>query len=78
MGDTLSRTIIGIGLNVNQREFPAELPNPTSMAIERGVAFDRREVVEALMRNVERWYAVLERGDKALIEQSYREAHVSS
>ena len=73
MGDTLSRTIIGIGLNVNQREFPAELPNPTSMALERGVTFDRREVVEALMRNVERWYAVLERGDKALIEHSYRE-----
>lgn len=73
MGDTLSRTIIGIGLNVNQREFPAELPNPTSMALERGATFDRREVVEVLMRNVERWYAVLERGDKALIEQSYRE-----
>lgn len=73
MGDTLSRTIIGIGLNVNQREFPAELPNPTSMALERGATFDRREVVEALMRNVERWYAVLERGDKAFIEQSYRE-----
>lgn len=73
MGDALSRTIIGIGLNVNQREFPAELPNPTSMALERGATFDRREVVEALMRNVERWYAVLERGDKAFIEQSYRE-----
>ena len=73
MGDTLSRTIIGIGLNVNQREFPAELPNPTSMALECGTTFDRREVVEALMRNVERWYAVLEHGDKALIEHSYRE-----
>lgn len=73
MGDTLSRTIVGIGLNVNQHSFPAELPNPTSMAMERGTTFDRREVVERLMRNVERWYAVLERGDKALVERSYRE-----
>ena len=30
----INRSIIGIGLNVNQTEFPADLPNPTSMALE--------------------------------------------
>lgn len=34
MGSRISRTIIGIGLNVNQTVFPPELPNPTSMALE--------------------------------------------
>lgn len=33
-GRHLSRSIIGIGINVNQREFPPELPNPTSMVRE--------------------------------------------
>lgn len=34
IGQRISWTIIGIGLNVNQTVFPADLPNPTSMAIE--------------------------------------------
>jgi BirA family biotin operon repressor/biotin-[acetyl-CoA-carboxylase] ligase len=31
---TLETTIIGIGLNVNQRLFPTDLPNPTSLHVE--------------------------------------------
>ena len=31
----ISWTIIGIGLNVNQTVFPEDLPNPTSMALEK-------------------------------------------
>ena len=33
IGSRISWTIIGIGLNVNQTTFPADLPNPTSMAL---------------------------------------------
>ncbi len=32
--DTLAVCIAGIGLNVNQRSFPPELPNPTSLVLE--------------------------------------------
>ncbi|MCI1719483.1 MAG: biotin--[acetyl-CoA-carboxylase] ligase [Bacteroidales bacterium] len=32
-GDKLSQSICGIGLNVNQRAFPENIPNPTSMAL---------------------------------------------
>ena len=39
-GERISRTIAGIGLNVNQREFPAPLPNPTSIWLETGVRHD--------------------------------------
>ena len=34
-GNHISWTIIGIGLNVNQTSFPDDLPNPTSMKLER-------------------------------------------
>lgn len=42
-GGRLARTVAGIGINVNQTEFDPALPNPTSMALEAGHTFDRRE-----------------------------------
>lgn len=68
----IARTIVGIGLNVNQREFPDDLPNPTSMAVERGKLFDREEVIQAFMVHLERLYLRLEQGDKSHIEERYR------
>ena len=43
-GDTLAVSIAGIGLNINQRVFPPELPNPTSvlLALEETVPAERR------------------------------------
>lgn len=72
-GDSIARTIVGIGLNVNQAMFPEDLPNPTSMVMERGAECDRREVLECFMCHLERWYARLEAGDKRAIELAYRE-----
>jgi BirA family biotin operon repressor/biotin-[acetyl-CoA-carboxylase] ligase len=42
----LARSGAGIGINVNQTVFDPALPNPTSMALETGITFDRREVLE--------------------------------
>lgn len=33
-GDRLAASIVGIGVNMNQKVFPSGLPNPTSMALE--------------------------------------------
>ena len=41
--DTLAVSIAGIGLNVNQREFPPELPNPTSVLLALDNAVTGRE-----------------------------------
>jgi BirA family biotin operon repressor/biotin-[acetyl-CoA-carboxylase] ligase len=70
-GDTLARTIAGIGLNVNQLEFPDDLPNPTSMARERGQKFDREDVIKRIVANIEALYNRLERGEKEDIESEY-------
>lgn len=72
-GDTIARTIVGVGLNVNQSSFPDDLPNPTSMVIERGVECDRRAVLECFVRHLELWYSRLEAGEKGAIESAYRE-----
>lgn len=70
-GDRIARTIVGIGLNVNQREFPADLPNPTSIVVERGADCDRREVLECFLKYLAKWYSCLERGERELIEATY-------
>ena len=72
-GENLKRTIVGIGLNVNQLFFPDDLPNPTSMAIVRGVMSEPREVLECLLRHLERWFEVLRAGDYATIEMRYHD-----
>lgn len=41
--------IIGIGLNVNQKEFPDYLPNATSMAIETSQSFELRDVLNSIL-----------------------------
>ena len=70
-GDTIARTVVGIGLNVNQREFPADLPNPTSIVVERGAECERREVLECFLKHLEKWYSRLERGEREVIESAY-------
>ena len=48
-GENLSSSIIGIGLNVNQRNFDVNLPNPTSMVLETGFEEDIRSCLEEFM-----------------------------
>lgn len=47
-GATLRRTIVGIGINVNQAQFDPSLPNPTSMHTITGRIFERERVLEVL------------------------------
>lgn len=48
MADTLDRSIVGVGLNVNQLEFRSDAPNPVSMAMLAGREFSLEEVAESL------------------------------
>ena len=70
-GEHIARTIVGVGLNVNQSEFPADLPNPTSIIVERGVECERREVLNTFLQHLEKWYTRLEQGERELIEATY-------
>ena len=50
-GEWLSSSIIGIGLNINQRNFDVNIPDPTSMVLEDGVgqSYDIRLCLEEFM-----------------------------
>ena len=52
-GSNISRTIAGIGLNINQEVFVSDAPNPISMKQETGKEFDINEVSAELGRQLE-------------------------
>ena len=71
-GQTLARTIAGIGINVNQTAFDPALPNPVSMALATGRTFDRREVLDTFHARCMERYAQLEQGAKEALQEEYR------
>jgi BirA family biotin operon repressor/biotin-[acetyl-CoA-carboxylase] ligase len=70
-GNTLSRSIAGIGINVNQTEFDAALPNPTSMRIISGTEFDRKQVLERIIRHIMHRYDILRQGMTERLRNDY-------
>ncbi|MFQ5520748.1 MAG: biotin--[acetyl-CoA-carboxylase] ligase [Candidatus Methylomirabilia bacterium] len=48
--------MIGLGINVNQTEFPDLPRRATSLALEAGRMFDREALLEGLLDALNRWY----------------------
>ncbi len=74
-GSSIARSIIGVGININQLIFDPALPNPTSMLRERGDGeqIPRREVVESFCRSLMKWCEVLQSGEYTKIQEAYRQ-----
>lgn len=70
-GASLAHTIVGIGLNVNQRDFPSDLPNPVSMVQLRHFEFDRDEVLDRLVKTIMARYEQLRSGEDEPLQQDY-------
>jgi BirA family biotin operon repressor/biotin-[acetyl-CoA-carboxylase] ligase len=71
----LSSSIIGIGLNVNTKEFPAELFRATSLCNEQGDANISTEVVlSSLLKNIESCYLQLRSGNWEPIKRRYTQS----
>ena len=55
--------ILGIGLNLNIQEFPEEIKNTaSSLFLETGHMFDKKETLELLFNKIEQKYRELEQG----------------
>lgn len=81
-GKIIDTTIVGTGININQTVFSADIPNPTSLAIELGREIALDEVYERLFLALNHYYHRLKHRDNAFIdtylEQLYRKDIVSS
>ena len=65
--------ITGIGINVNQREFPLEIRDTaTSLSLEAGRSFRRSSLIAAILKAFEKDYeAFLKTGDLSLLLEEY-------
>lgn len=70
-GQHIDYTIIGIGLNVNESEFPKQLSNPISMKQIMGAELDRNMLFTDLSNELFKLYQSLKQGERSLIEQEY-------
>jgi biotin-(acetyl-CoA carboxylase) ligase len=65
--------IIGIGVNLGQREFPPELAgHATSVALETGRALDRETMLAALLEEFDAWRVRLEREGFGAVREQWR------
>ncbi|MBO4566091.1 MAG: biotin--[acetyl-CoA-carboxylase] ligase [Bacteroidales bacterium] len=57
-GADISASIIGIGLNLNETDWPSDLPNPVSLANITGKRYDCHAELEALAEKIRRRFSL--------------------
>ena len=68
---TLRRTIVGVGINVNQREFDSSIPNPVSMTQLLDKQLDAEDVLKCFLAHLQRNYELLRQGEKEALHERY-------
>lgn len=66
-GSVLERLLVGIGLNVNQQQFPEDLGQATSLAVELGRTAVREELLCHILEQIEGAYSRWEEQDPGLL-----------
>jgi len=74
MGETISNSIIGIGLNVNQKIFRSNAPNPVSLAQVTGRKHDVSLITGQIIKLLDMRYDMVINGDKDLLTKAYHNA----
>jgi BirA family transcriptional regulator, biotin operon repressor / biotin---[acetyl-CoA-carboxylase] ligase len=70
-GSQVKQSVIGIGLNVNQDDFPDWVPNPTSVKQILQQDYDLRIILSEICNNIEAWYLKLKAGKTEAIRAAY-------
>lgn len=70
----IRRSVVGIGINVNQQRFLSDAPNPTSLLLETGRICDREALLAAFIdRFTDFYHIVCHDPENGLIDDAYLE-----
>jgi len=67
----VNHTILGVGINVNQLNFSAELPNPVSLKMISGTDYSIETCFSVICNSIERRYLQLKTGHEDQIHEDY-------
>jgi BirA family biotin operon repressor/biotin-[acetyl-CoA-carboxylase] ligase len=70
-GGSVSTTIAGLGLNINQKEFSTAAQGAVSLTMLTGKQYDLESILTDWHKCVAHWYEKLRTGDLGLIEITY-------
>lgn len=70
-GKYITNSVIGIGINVNQQQFPSQLPNPVSLRQITGTVQDRDYIFDIFQREFFLLYRDFQNGAVKNIEDEY-------
>lgn len=70
-GPNIQSSIIGIGINVNQKEFAGQLSRASSLCLETGHEVDLDDLMYSLFSFLESWYLRLRQGRTKEIQSVY-------
>lgn len=73
-GSYIYCSLLGIGLNLNQKEFVSPAPNPVSLTQITGQTYDRRELLDTFLPIFYQYYLLLLQEEYDLIRDRYRRA----
>ena len=59
-GTHISRSIAGIGININQEAFTSPAPNPVSLKQITGQSYSPEQILASIMRRIKDYYALLQ------------------
>ncbi|MBX2816351.1 MAG: biotin--[acetyl-CoA-carboxylase] ligase [Saprospiraceae bacterium] len=55
----IGNVVVGIGLNVNQQQWRADIPRATSLRLALGSKLDREQVLDLLLKNLDAYYQIV-------------------
>jgi len=68
-GSFLGKAVIGIGLNINQKNF--QYPQATSLSLVTGIEYENSILLEKLLEKIEKRYLQLKQGKGEILKQEY-------
>lgn len=74
MGNRISQSIAGIGLNINQQTFSSSLPNPVSLWQITHKEYDCLELLAQIMNRIKEYHNLLLQGNTEMIATRYQQA----
>lgn len=72
MGKSVSNCIVGTGININQKTFLSDAPNPVSLIHIINEETDRESVLDAVLTRFVKLYDEVRNGESARIHEEYK------